>query len=410
MDTKTTGTHGLSRIEFIGIIGALMALNALAIDIMLPALPNMGEALGVSFENDRQLVLSMYMLGFGAAQIFVGPISDRLGRRAPLLIGLLIYIAAAFAAVFATDFNTLLILRVVQGIGAAGTRVIVAAIVRDCFAGRAMAEIMSLVFMVFMTIPVIAPGIGQLLLLSGPWWTIFIFMAGLAAIITLWTFFRLPETLDESNRRPLTATSIIEGFVTVFSNRIAISYTMAGTFIFGALIGFIYTAQQIYVGIYDLGPRFPLAFAIVAGFMALSSYLNSRVVGIYGMRRISHFAVLIFICVGTIWWIASLFGPMPFWMFYILLSIEMFMFGWVVSNMNSLSMEPLGRVAGTASSVFGFIQTVGGTLLGLVIGQMFDGTLVPTAAGFMVMGICALGFVLYAEKGKLFVDGSSDQN
>src|SRR5690606_26663238 len=162
-------TRVLSRPEFIALVAALMSLNALAIDVMLPALPYMGEALGVVNENDRHYVLTAYMLGFGCAQLAFGPVSDRFGRRAPLIIGLAVYVVAAFAAVFSPSFAVLLLTRFIQGVGAAGTRVIAQSMVRDKFGGRAMAEIMSMVFMVFMAVPIVAPGIGQVILLTGPW-------------------------------------------------------------------------------------------------------------------------------------------------------------------------------------------------------------------------------------------------
>ncbi len=409
MTTSAVDLRGLSRVELIALVAALMALNALAIDVMLPALPYMAEALDVVNENDRQLVLSFYMFGFGITQLAFGPLSDRFGRRGPLLVGMVIYLVAAFAAIGAPNFATLLTLRFVQGMGAAGTRVIAQSVVRDLFGGRAMAEVMALVFMVFMIMPVIAPGIGQILLLTGDWWHIFLFMGGLASVITVWVFARLPETLDPANRRELTPKVITEGFLIVFTNRVAISYALAATFLFGGLFGFINASQQIYVGIYDLGPWFPVAFALVAGVMSLSSFLNSRVVGKYGMRRISHFAMITFTSVSAIWWGISLFGTMPLPLFVGLLATAMFMFGWSASNMNSLAMEPLGRVAGTASSVFGFVQTVGGALLGLFIGQLYDGSVTPIAAGYMVMGGAALTCILIAEKGKLFGVGEQYQ-
>lgn len=402
MTSTTYSARHISRVEFIALVAALMALNALAIDIMLPALPYMGEALGVANENERQFVIAAYMLGFGAAQLVFGPLSDRFGRRGPLLIGLAIYVACAFAAIFAPNFAVLLGLRFVQGLGAAGTRVIANSAVRDRFSGRAMAEVMSLIFMVFMAIPVLAPGIGQILLLTGPWHAIFIFMGGLATVFSLWAFLRLPETLDPAKRRPLTIAAVTEGFRLVFTNRMALSYGLAGMFLFGALFGFISTSQQIYVEIYGLGVYFPVAFAAVAVLMAISSFLNSRIVRRLGMRRLSHFAVLVIVGVSAIWLTLSLLGFMPLWLFFPLLATIMFMFGWAASNMNSLSMEPLGAVAGTASSVFGFIQTVGGALLGSFIGQQFDGTVVPVAAGYLVMGALALACILIAENGKLF--------
>ena len=396
----------LSRAEFIALVAALMALNALAIDVLLPALPYMGEALHVAEANHRQLVIGAYMIGFGTAQLAIGPISDRYGRRAPLLIGIAVYVFAALCAVAAPDFQTLLLLRLLQGVGAAGTRVIAISVVRDCFAGRAMAEVMSLAFMVFMVIPIVAPGIGQVILLTGPWQYVFLFMAGLAAVVGVWAYIRLPETLSLAQRRPLTLASVLDGFRIVLSNRQALSYGAAGVFLFGAVMGFITTAQQIYVGIYGLGPLFPLAFAAMAGLMSLSAFLNSRMVMRFGMRRMSHFAIVVHVLFSAVLLACSLVFFVPLWLFFLLLALIMFMFGWSSSNMNSLSMEPLGAVAGTASSVFGFTQVVGGALIGSYTGQHFDGTITPTAAGYLLTGLGALACCLVAERGRLFGVGA----
>ena len=395
-------TRVLSRPEFIALMAALMALNALAIDVMLPALPYMGEALGVTSENERQYVIASYMLGMGIAVLGFGPLTDRFGRRAPLLLGMGIYILAAIAAVFAPSFAILIVLRFIQGMGAASVRVIATAVVRDRYSGREMAEVMSLTFMVFMAIPIIAPGIGQVILLVGDWHNIFIFMGLLAAAFWLWTWFRLPETLPEAQRRPLSLKAVIDGFRLVFTNRVAFSYGLAGMFLFGALFGFISSAQQIYVDIYGLGVYFPVAFAAMAGLMAVSSFTNSRIVRRLGMRRLSHGAVLSFTAFSGVWLAFALSGFLPLWLFFSLLAVIMFSFGWASANMNSLSMEPLGAVAGTASAVFGFIQTVGGALIGSYVGQLFDGTTVPTAMGYFSMGALSLICILVAERGRLF--------
>ena len=406
MTNRTSPKRELSRAEFIVLIAAMMALNALAIDVMLPALPYMGEALGVENENERQLVVGAYMIGFGIAQLAFGPLSDRYGRRGPLLIGLVIYIVCAFAATFAPNFAVLLGLRFVQGLGAAGTRVVATSVVRDRFSGRAMAEIMSLTFMVFMAIPIVAPGIGQVLLLTGPWQAIFVFMGGLATVFGIWAFFRLPETLDPKFKRPLTASIVTEGFRLVLTNRVAFCYGIAGMFLFGAMFGFISSSQQVFVDIFGLGPFFPVAFALMAGAMAVFSFLNSRIVRRFGMRRISHTALLVYLVMGVLLLAVSLTGPMAFWQVFVMLLIIQCAFGLPASNMNSLSMEPLGAVAGTAAAVFGFTQTVGGALLGTYIGQHFDGTITPIATGYVVMGTLVLICVLIAEKGRLFGVGA----
>jgi DHA1 family bicyclomycin/chloramphenicol resistance-like MFS transporter len=392
----------LSRPEFIGLVAALMALNALAIDVMLPALPYMGDALGVANENERQLVVSAYMIGFGMAQLAFGPITDRFGRRAPLFVGMALYVLCAFLATFAPTFAILLALRFCQGLGAASTRVIAISVIRDRYSGREMASVMSLAFMVFMAIPIIAPGIGQIILLFGSWHYIFLLMAGLATVFGIWAWLRLPETLHPEYRRELKLSVIAAGFRAVFTNRVACFYGLAGMLFFSAMFGFIICTQQIFVGIYGLGALFPVAFASVALLMALANFLNSVVVRRFGMRRISHLATLIYIASGTAMLVLALLGPVNFWVYYVLLIVLQFVFAWATSNMNSLSMEPLGAVAGTAAAVFGFMQTVGGALIGTFIGQQFNGTLVPNSLAYVVMGVLVLGCVLIAEKGRLF--------
>ncbi len=392
----------IPRGEFMSLAAALMAVNALAIDIMLPGMQQIGGALGVEGENERQFVITAYIIGFGLAQLFFGPLSDRFGRRAPLIAGLGVYVVAAFACAFAPNFETLLALRFIQGVGAASTRVIAVSVVRDMFGGRAMAEAMSLVFMVFMVIPVIAPGIGQAVMSFGDWPQIFLFMGAIGLAITLWTIFRLPETLRDEHRRPLTAASVVEGFRIVLTDRVAVCYTAAITAVFGGLFGFINSAQQIYVGIYDVGAWFPVLFAAVAGLMAVASFMNSRLVGTFGMRRLAHSALLGFAVVTGITFLLSLTMQLPLWLFTGLFALAMFQFPLIGSNFNALAMEPLGHVAGTASSVQGFVQTVGGGVIGALIGFSFDGTIVPLAAGYFFASLVAIVMVLIAERGRLF--------
>ncbi len=395
---------GMGKIEFIALMAALMALNALAIDIMLPGLQEIGASLGIESENHRQYIISAYLLGFAFSQLVFGPLADRFGRRVPMLSGLGIYIVSAVVAAYAPTFATLLAMRFVQGIGSAATRVITVSIVRDVYGGRQMAEVMSLIMMVFMIIPIIAPGTGQVVMLFGEWHLIFLFMAVIGIIVTAWMYTRLPETFDKKDIRPFTLTSVLQGFGIVLRNRIALCYTLASAFIFGSLFGFINSAQQIYVGIYELGVWFPVAFAAIGAMMAFSSFVNSRLVGRFGMRRLSHGALTGFILVNLVWLVITVAGPAPtpFPVFFLFFAAAMFQFGWIGSNFNSLAMEPLGHVAGTASSVLGFMGTAGGGLIGAIIGQAFDGTTLPLVAGYAILSIIGMIFVLIAEKGKLF--------
>lgn len=312
-----------SRREFIGIIAALMALNSLAIYIMLPALPFMGNAFGITSENTQQYVISAYMFGYGLGEIIFGPLSDKLGRRKPLLLGVVIYVISTFFAIFSPTFWIILLLRFIQSVGAASTRVVATSVIRDKFSGHSMAEIMSLIMMLFMSIPILAPGIGQILLLIGSWQTIFLAMLIMGVIVGLWAFLILPETFLMENRRSLSKESILGGFKIVINNKTASAYGLAGMFLFASLLGFLNSAQQIYVEIYKLGNYFPIAFASVASLMGLSSFFNSRLVRIVGMRRLSHGAIAIIIVTSACLLTLSLHGMVNFWIFLPLLAIIM---------------------------------------------------------------------------------------
>jgi DHA1 family bicyclomycin/chloramphenicol resistance-like MFS transporter len=399
---ETAVLPALPKSQFIALMAMLMAINAISIDIMLPGLQEIGASLGVSDENQRQFVITSYLLGMGLAQLFFGPLSDRFGRKIPLLAGLGIYALCALAIVFVPTFAGLLALRFVQGIGAAATRVISVSVVRDVYGGRMMAEVMSLVMMVFMIVPVIAPSVGQLIMIFAEWHMIFVAICIFAVFVATLVIVKLPETLPDDHRRPFTPTAIVEGFRIVLTNRTALFYTLAMSFIFGGLFGFINSAQQILVGVYDLGVWFPLAFAGFAGLMAVASFANSKLVNRYGMRRLSHSALVGFTLASFVWIAAASIMPLPFWLFVVIYACAMFQFGLIGANFNAMAMEPLGRVAGTASSVLGFTQTIVGSLIGAAIGQAFDGTVRPLAFGFFAVAVIGFVFVLIAEKGKLF--------
>jgi DHA1 family bicyclomycin/chloramphenicol resistance-like MFS transporter len=402
--SRPSAASSLPYWELVVMIACLMALNAASIDIFIPSLQEIGTQLGVATENQRQLVITAYIIGFGGAQIVYGTLSDRFGRRPVLFAGIAIYVLASFAAIFSPTFQVLLALRAVQGIGAASTRVIAVSIVRDCFGGPRMASVMSLVMMVFMAVPVVAPNIGQIIMNYGTWQEIFLLIGLFGSGVLVWAYLRLPETLHPEDRRPLTVRRTAEAFRIVLSNRRAFGYTVATALIFGVLFGFINQAEQIYTGIYDLGPTFTLYFSATAIFMAAASFTNSRLVERIGMRRLSHgalcgFAILSAIQLGLSF---ALGGVMPLPLFFGLMLVTFCMFGFIGTNFNALALDPLGHVAGTASSVLGFMQTLGGGLLGASIGAFYDGTLLPLYLGFVVLSCSSLLCVFIAEKGQLF--------
>lgn len=388
--------------ELVAFVALLMALNAFAIDSMLPALPAIGDALNVVEANDRQWIVTAYLLGFGAAQIFYGPLADRYGRRPVLFAGVAVYAVFSLLCAFAFDFQTLLIARFLQGVGAASTRVLAVAIVRDCYEGRRMAQVMSLSFLVFMGVPIIAPSVGAGIAALGAWRAIF-WVLGLAGVaILIWSSFRLPETLKPEDRLPIRFGRLVATFRESLSHRTAVGYMLASTLAVGCLFGFINSAQQVFADVFKAERLFPLMFALIAGGIAASSLLNAKLVEKLGTRLLSHAALIGFTTVSAVHFAVAALGLEHLWTFAALQMLTMFCFGFMGGNFGAMAMEPLGHIAGTASSVQGFVSAVVGALIGFFIGQHFDGTTAPLTLGFTLCGLGAILCVLFAEKGRLF--------
>lgn len=400
---KGQDSSGLGFPEFVCLIASMMAINALSIDIMLPALPQIGEALGIANENSRQWIITAYLLGFGAMQIVYGPLADRFGRKPLILLGIGVYVVFSVIAMLAPTFETLILARIGQGMGTAATRVLAVSIVRDRYSGRTMARVMSLSFLVFLGVPIIAPTLGQAVLMVAPWEAIFglLGVAGFALIV--WIALRLPETLHPEFRQPVEAGRILRAFAEAITNRQSIGYTLAMTAITGALFGFINSSQQIFFDVFEAPDAFAGAFAAIASGIAVASILNARLVERLGSRLIGHTALLGFIGFGALHAAVALSGNETIWTFGVLQGLTMFCFGFIAGNFGAMAMEPMGHIAGTASSAQGFISTVFGSLAGFFIGQQFNGSAAPMAIGITVCGFIALGFVLVAEKGRLFV-------
>ncbi len=390
--------------EFIVIIAMMMAMTALSIDIMLPAFPAMRDYFGLNDANAVQLVITWYVLGFAGGQILYGPLSDRYGRKPVLLVGLIVYALGSVVTFLAPDFESLLIARAVQGVGCAAPRVIAIAMVRDMFGGRRMARVMSFVMMIFIMVPVIAPSIGEGLLLFGQWQWIFLFLLTVSLLLMLFTQLRLPETRASEDREPLSLAWLVKAFATTVGTRQTLGYTLATGFVFGCLMGYINSAQQILGSLYGLGSYFPLVFGIITIALALAAMTNGRLVERVGMRRLSHAALVGFFAVAVIHVViaVSMPGPPPLVVFCGLLALDLFCFGFIMPNFNAMAMEPLQRIAGTASSFVGCLTTGGAALFGWVIGQQYDGTVLPLTGGYAILSAVALVIVLVTEKGKLF--------
>jgi DHA1 family bicyclomycin/chloramphenicol resistance-like MFS transporter len=393
---------GISLVEFVVLIAVLQALGALGIDAMLPNIPAIGEALGVADENRRQLIITAYLLGLGGSQLIYGPLSDRFGRRPVLAVGLCLYVGFSLLAAFAPTFELLLAARVLQGIGAASTRSVPISVVRDRYAGREMARVMSLTSIVFMAAPIVAPSLGQLVLMYASWQWIFAVLAAFGLVALVWALLRLPETLHPEDRLPIQPKRIASAFATAARNRTALCYILGQTFLFGGLLGFINSSQQVFAEALGAGDQFALVFAICASFIAVASLLNARLVMRLGMRKLSHAALLAYIAIAAVHLFVAVAGHESLVVFAAFQALTMFCFGLTSGNFGAMAMEPMGHIAGVASSLQGFVSMVGASLIGLGIGQAFNGTVVPMQAGYLLCGLVALGAVLVAEGGRLF--------
>ena len=387
--------------EIVAMLAGLMALNAFAIDAMIPALPAIGTDLGVTADNDRQLVVVAYMFGFGSTQLLWGPLADRFGRKPVLALGILLYVVFAFLCAFAWSFPLLIAGRIAMGASAAVTRVLVVTMVRDLFEGEEMARTMSLVFMVFMLVPVLAPTVGQGILLVGPWRAIFGVLGVYGVLMALWSWRRLPETLHPEYRRTLQMGEIGRAMWATLTERQSLGYTVALTLTFGALTAYIASIQQIIFDAFDAPGAIGIAFAAIAAPMALASWLNARVVGTYGMRRVGHGGAIVFAAISLVHLLVAMAGFETLAVFIILQGLAMAAFAFVSSNFSTLAMEHMGEIAGTASSVQGVIGTVGGATIGLGIGRAFDGTALPFLIGMTACATLALVAVIATEPKRL---------
>lgn len=382
--------------ELVALVAGLMSLTALAIDVMLPALPVMGEALGVVEENDRQLVIVAFVLGMGTGQLLFGPLSDRFGRRPVLVVSLVLYAAFGAACAVPGSFEQLVVFRALQGVVAAGARVVAISLVRDLFVGAGMARVMSWVMMVFMAVPIVAPNLGYAILQIAPWPAIFwtLVLAGL--VLTAWVSARLPETLPADRRRSIAPRALLDSYLEVVRNPTSRAYTLALGFVFGALFAFISASEQVFRS-FGRQEHFPLYFAGVASGMMFASFVNARLVGRYGPRRLSMAALTAFVTIQAVYCALYLSGVHGFGPYYASLILGFLCFSLIGANFNALAMEPLGHVAGTASAALGFASTTLSGLIGGFVARQFDGTPLPIALGFLLLGGVSLAIASTAK-------------
>jgi DHA1 family bicyclomycin/chloramphenicol resistance-like MFS transporter len=396
--------------ELIVMMASLMALNALAIDAMLPAFPAMIRGLGIRDANDIQYVISVFLAGTGIGALIYGPLSDRFGRKPILLVATVGAAVFSLACSIAPTFEMMLWMRFAHGLMAAAMGVLVVSVIRDQFEGDAMARRMSTIFLIFMIVPIIAPTVGQLVLLFAGWRTIFDLMAFMAIAAAIWVYYRLPETLHPENVIPIEPHALANAWRKVVVHRNAAGYMLGAGIVQGALFGYLNSSQQTFDKVFGAADFFTIGFAIIAIGIAVSNFTNARIVERFGARRVSQTALLTFIVLGALQLAAAEFAPTSLPLFLILLTANMAMIGFIGSNFSSIAMSPFGDVAGAASSFQTFVRTVLAASIGAGIGQQFDGSVMPVALGFLVCGLAALALVLWCERGKLFTRPGTTQS
>src|SRR5262252_4730870 len=366
-------------------MATMTALIALSIDMMLPALPAIAATLGVRRANDTQLIVSLVFLGFGFGQFFYGPISESVGRKPAVYVGLALFSTGCLLALVARSFPVMLVGRVLQGVGVGGP--------------RAMARVMSLVMAVFILVPVIAPSIGQVILRFAGWRTIFGVYLTLGLVLWVWFAWRQEETLAPERRLPFSVGGLVQGAREVFGNRLALGYTAAAGLVYGAFIGYLSSVQQILQEQYALGPRFPLYFSTLAIALGGASLCNARIVGRYGMRPLAGGALKFVFALSVVFLavVASRAGHPPLWALIAFLLGSFFGIGLLFGNLNALAMQPLGHIAGIGAAVVGGSQTLISLAFGTAIGQSYDNTVLPLVAGFAVLSALAMAVMRVAE-------------
>lgn len=397
---RSVGRPMLGTGEFVPLIALLMALVALSIDAMLPALPDIGNDLGAAQRNDAQLVVTALFLGLGFGQILFGPLSDYIGRKPAICAGLALFLAGCIVSILAPSFEAMLAGRVLQGVGVAAPRIVSVALVRDQYEGRRMARIMSFAMAVFILVPTLAPALGQGLLWVADWRAIFIMLFATAAIAGIWLLLRQPETLPAERRMPFSLRALAQSALEVLRSRQAVGYTLAIGFIFSPFIAYLSTAQQIFQDAYGVGALFPAYFAALALSFGVTSLVNSHLVMRYGMRRLSDLAAIGVTLVSLASWggVFAFDGLPPLWMFIVSLMLVFGGVGLIFGNLNALAMQPLGHIAGVGAALVALISTLVSVPLGGVIGYTFDGTLYALLGSFALFGAATFAAMRWAAR------------
>lgn len=398
---ELTSRSGMNERMFIVFTGASTSIVAFSIDMMLPAIMDIGQEYHIQSQNDPQLVIVVFLFAFGLSQLIFGPLTDSFGRKAILVGALIAFALSSLAAIFSSTFELLLIARFVSGLSAGAARSASQAIIRDCFVGRDMARVMSHIFTVFMIAPIIAPPIGQAIIYVSNWHWIFLFLGFGGAILAAWAALSLKETHPHDKRMAFTFQMVFEAFKETLIYRRSTGYAIVNMMVVSALFTFLASSPQIFGELYGLGDGFLLVFMTSAAFLALSSMLNAHLVKTVDMRRIMHNGLLVFFIVTLIFLAFALSGHVPFILITMIVICATSLFGFTNANSAAVALEPLGHVAGTASSLIATFGATGGAVFGGMIARAYDGTVLPMAIGYVILASISLLAAFWGERGKL---------
>lgn len=377
--------------EFIALMASLMAIVALSIDALLPALPDIGNSVGVTNLSDNQLFITMIFLGLGFGQLIFGTLSDSFGRKPVVFIGFLIFVIASIICVTTKSFEMMIFGRILQGIGLSSPRTLSIAIVRDSYSGNYMAKILSIVVMVFILVPVIAPSLGQFLLNFYNWESIFYVNLIFGALVMIWFWKRQPETLPKEKRIRFSSHLFIDGTKEFVKYNDAIAFTLISGFITGSFMVYLSTSQQIFEKQYNLADMFPYIFASLAISVGLATYLNSILVVKYGMMRIAYLAIIAYVIISVLYIILFWSSENPSIGILIgFFALQFFAIGFLFGNLRALAMEPLGHIAGVGAAINGFVSTVMAVPIANYIGSFVIDSVLPLFIGFSIFGILSL--------------------
>ncbi|MDG1041999.1 MAG: multidrug effflux MFS transporter [Flavobacteriaceae bacterium] len=379
------------KLEFIAIMALLMSLVALSIDGILPALAVIGTDLGVTDTQKHQLLITMIFLGLGFGQLIFGPLSDSYGRKPIIYVGFLVFAIASIICVNTNSYEVLIAGRILQGIGLASPRTLSIAMIRDSYEGDYMAKVMSFIVMIFILVPIIAPTLGQYLMLTYNWQTIFNVQLGLGILVVFWFWKRQPETLAVSKRIPFRTATLNSGFIEFFKHKQAVAFTLISGFITGSFMVYLSTTQHIFEIQYDLGEDFPLIFASLAIGVGFATYLNGVYVVRIGMKRIALVSLAAY-CLSALLYVVLFFNAdnPPLWVLLTFFVIQFIAVGFLFGNLRALAMQPIGHIAGVGAAINGFISTVMGVLIASGIGAYVTTTAWPLFLGFSVCGMVSM--------------------